>query len=44
MMSGNIKEHKGLNNLVGNITSKIEKHIETGKINPETLKRELRHL
>ena len=39
-MSGNIKEHKGLNNLVGNITSKIEKHIETGKINPETLKRE----
>lgn len=40
MMSGNIKEHKGLNDLVGNITSKIEKHIETGKINPETLKKE----
>lgn len=40
MMSGNIKEHKGLNSLVGNITSKIEKHIETGKINPETLKKE----
>ena len=40
MMSGNIKDHKGLNSLVGNITSKIEKHIETGKINPETLKRE----
>lgn len=40
MMSGNIKEHKGLNNLVGNITSKIEKHIESGKINPETLKKE----
>ena len=40
MMSGNIKDNKGLNNLVGNITSKIEKHIETGKINPEILKRE----
>ena len=40
MMSGNIKGHKGLNSLMGNITSKIEKHIETGKINPETLKKE----
>ena len=26
MMTGNIKEHKGLNNLVGSITSKIESY------------------
>ena len=44
MMSGNIKEHKGLNNLVGSITSKIESHIESGKINPETLRREAQTL
>jgi hypothetical protein len=40
MMSGNIKGHKGLNNLVGNITNQIEKQIETGQINPDILKKE----
>ena len=44
MMTGNIKEHKGLNSLVGSITSKIESHIESGKINPDTLRREAQTL